>query len=153
MVAVPDRLEESVREAQREDVVHRLLAQEVVDPEDLGLLEAPAMRALSDRAEARSWPKGFSQIMRAWWLRPVAPSISTIDGKPSGGTARWCSRRGCPPISRSASSTARDERLGVVGVGDPEGERRDEVLQGPSPGFVRPNSRIASRAWSGTPPS
>ena len=34
MLAVPDRLEESVREAQVHDVLHRLLAQEVVDPEE-----------------------------------------------------------------------------------------------------------------------
>ena len=34
-VAVPDRLEQSVGEAEREDVLRRLLAQEVVDPEDL----------------------------------------------------------------------------------------------------------------------
>ena len=39
VVAIPDRLEEAVREAKREDVVDRLLAQEVVDSEDLRLLE------------------------------------------------------------------------------------------------------------------
>ena len=38
-VAVPDRLEQAVREAEREDVLGRLLAQEVVDPEDLLLGE------------------------------------------------------------------------------------------------------------------
>ncbi len=38
-VAVPDRLEQAVGEAEREDVLRRLLAQEVVDPEDLRLVE------------------------------------------------------------------------------------------------------------------
>ena len=38
-VAVPDRLEQPVGEAEREDVLRRLLAQEVVDPEDLRLVE------------------------------------------------------------------------------------------------------------------
>ncbi len=38
-VAVPDRLEQTVGEAEREDVLRRLLAQEVVDPEDLRLVE------------------------------------------------------------------------------------------------------------------
>ena len=38
-VAVPDRLEEPVGEAEREDVLRRLLAEEVVDPEDLRLVE------------------------------------------------------------------------------------------------------------------
>ena len=48
-----------------------------------------AIVALSARAEARSWPKGFSQMTRAFTLRPHAPSISTIDGNADGGTARW----------------------------------------------------------------
>ncbi len=39
VVAVPDRLEETVGEPEREDVLRRLLAQEVVDPEDLLLVE------------------------------------------------------------------------------------------------------------------
>ena len=39
VVAVPDRLEQPVGEAEGEDVLRRLLAQEVVDPEDLLLVE------------------------------------------------------------------------------------------------------------------
>ena len=39
MVAVPDRLEEAVGEAQGEDVLRRLLAEEVVDAEDLVLAQ------------------------------------------------------------------------------------------------------------------
>jgi len=35
VVAVPDRLEQAVGEAEGQDVVDRLFAQEVVDPEDL----------------------------------------------------------------------------------------------------------------------
>ena len=38
-VAVPDRLEQSVGKAEREDVLRRLLAQEVIDAEDLVLGE------------------------------------------------------------------------------------------------------------------
>ena len=38
-VAVPDRLEEAVGEAEGEDVLRRLLAEEVVDAEDLLLGE------------------------------------------------------------------------------------------------------------------
>ena len=39
MVAVPDRLEQAVGEAQHQDVLHRLLAQIVVDAENLILAE------------------------------------------------------------------------------------------------------------------
>ena len=38
-LAVPDRLEDAVREAQRQHVLDRLLAEVVVDPEDLALVE------------------------------------------------------------------------------------------------------------------
>ena len=38
---VPDRLEDAVREPKRQHVLHRLLAQVVVDPEDLPLDEVP----------------------------------------------------------------------------------------------------------------
>ena len=38
-VAVPDRLEQPVGEAEREDVLRRLLAQEMIDAEDLVLVE------------------------------------------------------------------------------------------------------------------
>ena len=44
VVAVPDRLEEAVREAQREDVLDGLLAEEVVDPEDVVLAGTPCAR-------------------------------------------------------------------------------------------------------------
>ena len=36
---VPDRLEEGIGKAERQDVLHRLLAEVVVDPVDLGLVE------------------------------------------------------------------------------------------------------------------
>ena len=42
VVAVPQRLEHAVGEAERHHVLHRLLAQVVVDAEDLGLLEHAA---------------------------------------------------------------------------------------------------------------
>ena len=42
LVAVPDRLEQAVGEAEGQQVLDRLLAQEVVDPEDLALVEDPA---------------------------------------------------------------------------------------------------------------
>ena len=40
VAAVPDRLEEGIGEAERQDVLHRLLAQVMVDAEDLGFVEA-----------------------------------------------------------------------------------------------------------------
>ena len=56
-VAIPDRLEQPVGEAEREDVLRRFLAQEVIDPEDLILgkdlvqLGIQRDRALEVRAE------------------------------------------------------------------------------------------------------
>src|SRR5207237_365669 len=44
VVAVPDRLEERVREAEEEEVLHRLLPEVVVDAEDGALVEDPVQR-------------------------------------------------------------------------------------------------------------
>lgn len=41
MLAVPDRHKETVGEAEGEQVLHRLLAKEVIDAEDLRLIEDP----------------------------------------------------------------------------------------------------------------
>ena len=49
VLAVPDRLEQAVAEAKGEDVLHRLLAEEVVDPEDLCLFEH-AVQGLVERS-------------------------------------------------------------------------------------------------------
>jgi hypothetical protein len=41
VVLAPDRLEDAVGEAQGHDILHRLLAEVVIYPVDLGLLEVP----------------------------------------------------------------------------------------------------------------
>ena len=46
LVAVPDRLEQGVGEAEGQQVLDRLLAQEVVDPEHLALVEDPSERGV-----------------------------------------------------------------------------------------------------------
>jgi hypothetical protein len=48
-VAVPDRLEDGVREAEDEDVLDRLFTQVVIDPVDLRLVE-PAVDELIEEA-------------------------------------------------------------------------------------------------------
>ena len=65
MVAVPDRLEQPVREPQREDVLHGLLAEEVVDPEDLRLVEDGVNRVVQRARRLEVGPNGFSRITRA----------------------------------------------------------------------------------------
>ena len=52
-LAVPDRLEDAVREAQREHVLDRLLAEVVVDAEDLALVEVLEQRSFSSRADSQ----------------------------------------------------------------------------------------------------
>lgn len=85
--AVADRLEQPVREAERENVLHGLRAEEMIDPKDLRLREN-GLKRFVQRAEARSRPKGFSTITRARSLSPDEPSIVTIGPTVSGGTAR-----------------------------------------------------------------
>ena len=65
VLAVPERLEEAVREAEDEEVLDRLLAEVVIDAEDLRLGERAARcESFSSRALARSWPNGFSMMTR-----------------------------------------------------------------------------------------
>ena len=45
-------------------------------------------------------------MTRAPPARPIAPISATTPSNAAGGTARWNSRRGVPPISFSASATA-----------------------------------------------
>ena len=52
-VAVPDRLEQPVREPEREDVLRGLLAEEVVDAEDLLLVEHLVQLRVERHARSR----------------------------------------------------------------------------------------------------
>jgi hypothetical protein len=64
VVGVPDRLEQRVGEAQRQQVLDRLLAQVVVDPEDVLRVKTSSTRSLSSLDDGRSWPNGFSTTTR-----------------------------------------------------------------------------------------
>ena len=88
VVAVPDRLEEGVDEAEEEHVDDRPLAEVVVDAEDRRLSELRAEIRFSSCAEARSLPKGFSTMTRASSRSPAAPSCSTTFPNRTGGMAR-----------------------------------------------------------------
>ena len=77
VVAMPDGLEQGVGKAEDQDVLHRLLAEIMVDAKTCSSSKAPSTVWLSARAEARSRPKGFSTMMRvqplAAWARPLSP--------------------------------------------------------------------------------
>ena len=65
VVGVPDRLEHLVGEPHRQDVLDRLLAEVVVDPEDRLRRETDVDRASVELArDSRSWPNGFSITTR-----------------------------------------------------------------------------------------
>ena len=90
VVGVPDRLEHLVGEAQRQDVLDRLLAQVVVDPEHrVGREDRRRRWSLSSRALARSWPNGFSMTTRRQAsprasARPERFSCSQTSGERAG---------------------------------------------------------------------
>ena len=87
-VAVPEGFEEGVGEAEGDDVVDGAFGEVVVDAEDGRLGEGGEEDAVELRAEARSWPKGFSTIMRAPLAEPDWTSCSTTFSKSDGGMAR-----------------------------------------------------------------
>jgi hypothetical protein len=78
VLAAPDGLEQRIAEAHREQVLHRGLAQVVVDAKDLLFARAPCPPRLIARFDARSWPSGFSSTMRVLGpFRPAAAICST----------------------------------------------------------------------------
>ena len=86
---VPQRLEQRVGEPQHEQVLDRLLAEEVVDPEHPVLrVVLRDSRSFSASAEARSCPNGFSTISRERGARPAAAIPSATVPNSDGGTAR-----------------------------------------------------------------
>ena len=87
-VAIPDRLEQAVGEAECEDVLRRLLAQEVVDAEDLPSEKTSCSLAFSATALFRSVPNGFSMMMRERSTRPASANRRTADKAALGGTLR-----------------------------------------------------------------
>ena len=89
VLAVPDRLEERVREAEVHDVLHRLLPEEVIDPEQALLGE--------DRGQSPVQLPGGVEIRTEWLLhdeagppsaRPASASSSATSRNIEGGVAR-----------------------------------------------------------------
>ena len=91
-LAVPDRLEDPVREPQREHVLDRLLAEVVVDPEDLALVEVLA-RAASFSSLRATRGRGRTASRRSSRVQPsVAAALAELARRAIanalGGTAR-----------------------------------------------------------------
>ena len=87
-VAVPDGLEQAIGEAKREDVLRRLLAEEMIDAEDLLLVEHFVQLGVELH--------GAREIRAEWLLhddarvrdQPASPSVRTADSAALGGTDR-----------------------------------------------------------------
>ena len=88
VVAIPERLHERIGEAENDHVVHRPLAEIVIDAKDRGLGKDACRIRLSSCAEARSWPNGFSTMTRAPSAQPDFASCSTTVANRTGGMAR-----------------------------------------------------------------
>ena len=89
-LAIPDRLEDPVREAEREQVLDRLLAEVVVDPEDLRLVEVLRAARRSAPAPSRGRGRTASRRRRASSRRwsGACRASARATGSASGGTAR-----------------------------------------------------------------
>ena len=93
VVAVPDRLEHEVREPERHHVLDGLLAQVVVDAEDLALAEDARddLLQLARRREVgaeRLLDHDADVGVARGWCRPASLSCSAMTGKNSGAVER-----------------------------------------------------------------
>src|SRR5208282_3755642 len=100
----------------------------------------------SARAESRSVPNGFSMMTRAPAASPAAPSMPTTEVNAAGGTARWYSRQGEPPISFSARWIALSRSAVLPGSAAAKERRRAKSGQDGSVGLVMQKSAHASSA-------
>ena len=112
VLAVPQRLEDRVAEAEHQDVLDRLLAEVVVDAEALALVEdARPPGRCSARAESRSRPNGFSIT-----TRDQGAAVRRLDqrrfAQPRRGSARTrpAARRGRRAGCRRCRAPARPRR-------------------------------------------
>ncbi len=118
-VAVPDRFEHSIGEAQRHDVLHRLLAEEVVDPEDLIFAECPQNTG----------------VQRARRLQVVAEGFLEHDAPPVAGLAVFANR-----LLNQSRLVELLDRWAEELLGD--GKVEDDVALGPL-GLLRLRERSA----------
>lgn len=93
VVGVPQRVEQLVRETQRQDVLNRLLTEVVVDAEHRILGKHLADNSIERPALVRSWPNGFSITTRlhrpsSGPASPDRDSCEHTTGNESGGIDR-----------------------------------------------------------------
>ena len=88
MVAVPERLQERIGEAEEEHVMHRPLPQVMVDAEDRRLVEGAEQDLVELLRRGEVVPKGFSTMTRAPLVQPALASCSTTGPNSAGGMAR-----------------------------------------------------------------
>ena len=93
VVPIPDRLEDSVGEPEHQNVLHRLLAQIVVDAEDLVLVEDRVHLVIQLARRIQIVAERLLNHHRhacpcSGCAMPCAPRFSTIGAKYSGAVAR-----------------------------------------------------------------
>ena len=88
-------------------------------------------------------PNGFSMMTREFSASLVWPSMATTEPNADGGTARWKSRLGWPPIACSASCTAFSSGLGSSGSAAPKLSLLTKSSHAAPVGLARPNSATA----------
>ena len=130
VVAVPDRLEHAVGEAQRQQVLHRLAAEVVVDPVDAALVE--------DRVQARVRASGRGEV-----------GAERLLGDHPGAARRGRARRAARPSLRPRSAAARGRRGPRPRRRAPRGRRRPRrrAASKPSPTPAK-RSESAKRSHS-----
>ena len=75
-LAVPDRLEEGVGEAEEDQVLHRLLPQIVIDPEDRSLVEAPMQNGVEASRRGEVGPEWLFEDQACTSIRAGASELA-----------------------------------------------------------------------------
>ena len=88
VVTVPDRLQKRIRESKVDQVLHRLLAQEMIDAKDLRLVEVTEQHLVELAGTVEVAAKGLFNDDPRSLAQPEPPNCSTTTGNMTGGIAK-----------------------------------------------------------------
>jgi hypothetical protein len=86
--AIPQRLQKRIDEAEVQKILHRFLAEEMIDAEDPRFVEYPRQNAIEGLRRFQVAARGFSTTTRAPRAHSESPSCVTASSNRLGGIAR-----------------------------------------------------------------
>ena len=147
VVAVPDGLEEPVGEAEGEDVVDRLLAEEVVDAEHLGLVEGGVHGPVERPSRLQVGPERLLDDDVGVLAQAGGAEHPDHGAEGHGRYGQVEQAPRVPADGLLGRGHLGQQRLGSSGSAAPKDSIRSKVSMWHPSAWSRRTARMASRAW------